>query len=446
VLAISKKSFLPLALAAAMTVAVTHRPVFAQAAEGAAQGAQKNWKDRAEYDLYDAISKETAPAKRLELLNQWKEKYPSSEFNDVRQGAFMGTYTQLGRPGDALSIAGEILGADASNLQALSTALTSIFSVQNPTPDQLAAAEKAASQVTQNLDTLFAANKKPEGVSEGDWGTAKRNMHVLAQNTLGYVAWQRKDLEKAETEFVKSLQMEPNQGQVSYWLSNVILAQRKPEKYSTALWHFARAASYDGPGSLNAQGRQQVLASFQKTYNTYHGSADGADRVLAQTKTAALPPPDFRILSRADIMKGQLEKEEELKRSNPSLALWKSVREALTGAEAQTYFNEHMKETEIPMEFRGKLVEARPETNPKELVLSIEDGMTPDAIVVLDQPLRGKMEPGSDVGFRNGIATKYAADPYMVTFTAERGNITGWKGGPAAPPPAKAKRAPAKKK
>jgi hypothetical protein len=60
VLAISRKSFLPLALAAAMTVAVTHQPAFAQAAQGGAQGAQKNWKDRAEYDLYDAISKETA--------------------------------------------------------------------------------------------------------------------------------------------------------------------------------------------------------------------------------------------------------------------------------------------------------------------------------------------------------------------------------------------------
>lgn len=440
-LAISKKFFLPLALAAVITVAVTDRPVFAQAA----QGAQKNWKDRAEYDLYEAITKETAPAKRLELLNQWKEKYPSSEFNDVRQQVFMATYAQVGRPADALNLAGEILSTDAMNLQALSTALTSIFSVQKPTPDQLGAAEKAANQVTQNLDTLFGTAKKPEGVSDADWATAKRNMQVLAQNTLGFSAWQRKDLQRAEAEFLKSLQLEPNQGQVSYWLYTLILEQRNPEKYSDALWHVARAAAYDGPGSLNAQGRQQVMSTFQKTYNTYHGSAEGGDKVLAQAKAQAIPPQGFKIPSRADIMKGQLEKEEELKRSNPSLALWKSIREALTGTEAQSYFNEHMKETEIPMEFRGKLIEARPETNPKELVVAVEDGMTPDATIVLSAPLRGKMEAGTELGFKNAIATSYQANPYTVTFTAEPANISGWKGAPA-PPPAKAKRAPARKK
>lgn len=442
-LVISRKSFLPLALAAALAVAATQTAAFAQAAQG---GAQKNWKDRAEYDLYEAITKETAPAKRLELLNQWKEKYPASDFNDTRQGFYVGTYAQLGRHGDSMNVAGEILAADPNNLQALSTVLTSVFTVQNPTADQLAVADKAANQVIQNLDSLFAAGKKPEGVNDADWTAAKRNMHVLAQNSLGYVAWQRKDLERAETEFVKSLGIEPNQGQVSYWLSNVILAQKKPEKYSNALWHFARAAAFDGPGSLNAQGRKTVLDSFQKTYATYHGSAEGADQVLAQAKAAALPPADFKILSKADIMKGQFEKEEELKRQNPALALWKSVREALTGSEAQNYFNEHMKETEIPMEFRGKLIEAKPETNPKELVLSVEDGMTPDATIVLSAPLRGKMEPGVDIGFKNAVATKYTPSPYMVVFTAEPANITGWKGAPA-PAPAKAKRAaPGKKK
>jgi tetratricopeptide (TPR) repeat protein len=433
VLVISRKTLIPLALAAAVTITGAYRPAFAQAAQGAAQGAQKNWKDRAEYDLYESITKETTPAKRLELLNSWKEKYPSSEFADVRQQVFMATYAQMGRPADALSTAGEILAKDPNNLQALSAALTAIFSVQNPTPDQLSTAEKAASQVSSNLDTLFAADKKPANVSDADWTTAKKNLQILAQNTLGYTAWQRKDLEKAETEFTKSLQLDPNQGQVSYWLSNVILAERKPEKYSTALYHFARAASYDGPGSLNAQGRQQVLGAFQKTYNQYHGSAEGADKVLAAAKAAALPAADFKIPSKADIAREGLQKEEELKKANPSLALWKSIKTELTGGNAQAYFDSSMKDTAIPMEFKGKLIEARPETNPKELVLSVEDGLTPDATLVLDAPLRGKMENGTEIGFKDAVATSYTPSPYMVTFKADKANITGWKGAPAAP-------------
>lgn len=438
-LVISKKSLLPLALAAAVAIAVPHSPAFAQAA----QGAQKNWKDRAEYDLYEQISKpDTAPAKRLELLNQWKEKYPASDFADVRQGVYMTTYAQMGRAGDAITSACEVLAKDPSNLQALSTTLTSVFSLQNGTPDQLGCADKAAQQVVSNADTLFGADKKPANVSDADWQAAKKNMHVLAQNALGYIPWQRKDYEKAEAEFAKSLKLEPSQGQVSYWMSVVMLAQKKPEKYSDALWHYARAAAYDGPGSLNAQGRAEVLKNFTATYTTYHGSKEGIEKVLAEAKTSAMPPSGWKIPSKVDIAKGQIEKEEEFKRQNPSLAMWKSLKEALTGAEAQTYFNEHMKEAELPMEFKGKLIEAKPEANPKELVLAVEDGMTPDATLVLDSPLRGKMEPGAEIGFNKGVAQKYQTSPYMVTFNVDKSNITGWKGAPA---PAAPKAKPAKR-
>ncbi len=440
-LAISRIGFIPLALAGAAIIAGSQAPAFAQAAQGApaAQGAQpakaagqpaqKNWKDRAEYDLYESITKETAPAKRLELLNSWKDKYPSSEFADVRQQVYMATYAQLGRAADALTAAGEILGKDPNNLQALSSALTAIFSTTNPTPDQLSVADKAANQVTSNVDTLFATDKKPATVGDADWTSAKKNMQVLAQNTLGYDAWQRKEYDKAEQEFVKSLQMEPNQGQVSYWLSTVILAQRKPEKYSASIYNLARAASYDGAGSLNAQGRQSVLNSFNTTYKTYHGSMEGADKLLAQAKGAALPPADFKIPSKTDLAKADIAKEEELKKANPQLALWKSLKEALTGAQAQSYFDTNMKGTELP-EFKGKLVEARPETKPKELVLAVEDGMTPDVTLVLETPLPGKMDAGAELGFK-GTATKYTASPFMVTVEVPKANITGWKGGPA---------------
>ncbi len=448
-LVISRKSFLPLALAAALSVAIAGRPAFAQAAQGTAQGAQKNWKDRAEYDLYEAISKETAPAKRLELLNQWKEKYPSSEFSDVRQQVYMATYSQMGRGSDALTAAGEILDKDPNNLQALSSALTAIFTVQKPSPENLGVAEKAANTVLSNLDTLFATDKKPANVKDADWETAKKNLHVYAQNALGYVAWQRKDYQKAETEFTKSLQLEPNQGQVSYWLSVVILAERDPKKYPTALFHYARAAAYDGPGALNAAGRQTVMQQFQQTFNTYHGD-DKADmeRVIAAAKSSALPPPNFDILSKADIARSKIEQENKLKEENPSLALWVSLKQALTGDQAQSYFDEHMKDTAIPMEFKGKLIEAKPETNPKELVLAIQDGMTPDATLVFETPLKGKMDPGADLSFKNGIATSYTSSPYMVTFKLEKDDLSGWKGAPApaAKPKAPVHHRPASKK
>jgi hypothetical protein len=278
---------------------------------------------------------------------------------------------------------------------------------------------------------LFASGKKPAGVSDADWATAKKNLQLLAQNATAFVAWQQKNLDKAEAEFTRSLQLDPNQGQVSYWLSNVILAQRKPEKYPAALYDMARAASYDGPGSLNAAGRQQVLSAFQKTYTMHHGSAEGADAVLAQAKSTALPPADFKIPSKADLAAAENQKEEELRKANPMLALWKSIKDALTGPQAQSYFDEHMRGAALP-ELKGKLIEAKPEIRPTQLVLAIADGTTPDVTLNFEEPLPGKMDPGAEIGFK-GIATGYTASPFMVTFDVERKNVTGWKGAPPRP-------------
>ena len=45
---------------------------------------EKKVKDQAEYDLYNNSIKTTDPAKRLTYLNEWKDKYPESDFKDVR--------------------------------------------------------------------------------------------------------------------------------------------------------------------------------------------------------------------------------------------------------------------------------------------------------------------------------------------------------------------------
>jgi hypothetical protein len=267
------------------------------------------------------------------------------------------------------------------------------------------------------------------------------------------VAWQRKEFEKAGAEFTKSLQQDPNQGQISYWLANVILAEKKPEKYSAALFSMARAAAYDGPGSLNPQGRQQVKGTFEQLYNTYHGSKEGSEQVLAQAKAAALPPADFKIMSKVDIQKAAIEKEEEFKKNNPMLALWQSIKTELTGPNGAAYFENNMKGALLPggaggvKVFTGKLIEARPAgRTTKELVLAVENSSTPDVTLKIDTALTGKMDPGADITFE-GIASGYTASPFMVTFDVEKANLGGWKPTAAAPPakPAATKKAAPKK-
>ena len=118
------------------------------------------------------------------------------------------------------------------------------------------------------------------------------------------------------------------------------------------------------------------------------------------------------------------------------LALWMSIKTALSAADGATYFDSSMKGAGLPggaggvTEFKGKLIEAKPALRPKELILSVEDGTTPDVTLKLDAPLAGKMDPGAVIGFQ-GVATAYTVTPFNVTFDVEKAKITGSKGAPA---------------
>src|SRR5580765_1004354 len=61
---------------------------------------EKKVKDQGEYDLFTQASPATTanPAKRLEALNAWKEKYPESDFKDDRLKIYLTTYQALGQP------------------------------------------------------------------------------------------------------------------------------------------------------------------------------------------------------------------------------------------------------------------------------------------------------------------------------------------------------------
>jgi hypothetical protein len=371
----------------------------------------KVWKE-GEYPMFEAATKEAQPGKRLDLIDAWKQKFPASDYEDIRQQAYLQTY---------------------------SGAMAAAYASQDA--QVLALGSKSANAVLSNWDTLIA--NKPAEMSDADWAAAKKQVRTMAQNMSGYVALQQKDYLKAEAELIKCLNQDPNQGGVSFWLFLAAASQRVPAKVPLAYFSLARSAMYDGEGALDAANRQKNKADFESRYVKYHGATDGMVEVENLAKTQALPPPDFKLLSKqeiADILTKVKEKEEEeFRKNNPMLALWVRIKTALIAPEGAAYFEDKMKGAGLPggvggvTEFKGKLIEAKPALRPKELVLSVEDGKTADVTLKLDTPLIGKMEPGAEIGFQ-GIATAYTASPYMVTFDVEKAKVTGWKAAPPARP------------
>ena len=404
------------------------------------QAAQKNWKDRDEYDLYTNITNPaTTPQKKLDLLNQWTTKYPNTDFKSERATLFLTTYAQLGQGKDAVAAAKKILADNPKDFTALY--YITLLAQQNAdtSPEALDDAQKAANGLLGSLDEKFAAANKPPNATNDEWAKARSDVEFMARQTLGWVAMAKKDWQTAEQIYTKCLQMNPASGQSAYQLGTAIINEKDPAKYPLALFEFARAAAYDGPGALPAQARngdKGVMAYFQKVYANYHGSADGAQDVLNAAKTSALPPAGWPgIKSAEDIEKEKLAAEQELAQKDPSLALWRNIRTALTGPDGENYFNTNMKGAQTPA-FTGKLISAAPETKPKKLVLAIDYLNNPSAVgdctVILDSPLPGKAEGDTIITFQ-GIPDSYTSNPFMVTFNAEKASIKGWTGKTEAP-------------
>lgn len=399
------------------------------------QAAAKKWKDQAEYDLFASITKETDPSKKLGLLNNWKDKYSTTDFKQERLQLYLTTYQQSGQPQKMVETAKEMLTNDPKDFQALYwlTFLTPTLTTGGPpSADTLDMGEKAATSLTANLDETFSAAKKPASTSDADWKKARNDMEALAHKTLGWTAMQRKDNAKAEDEFTKSLQLNSNAGEVSYWLGTVILAEKKPERQAAALYHFARAAAYEGQGALTPQGRQQIDQYLTKAYTTYHGNTAGLNELRAQAKGAVFPPADYKIKSTTDLEAEKVQKEEEFKKSNPQLALWVNIKNQLTGPNGDQYFNSSMKGAAVPR-LRGALISQQPAVRPKELVLGISDPNTPEVTLRMETPLPGKAEPGTQLEFE-GVPRNFSKEPFMVTFDVDNARkISGWPVQAASP-------------
>lgn len=419
---------------------------------------KKEWKDRAEFDLYDAITKEAAPAKKLDLLNTWKEKYPASDYGYERQLLYINTFAALGKFDDLLAVAGQILASDPKDL-------TSLYWVSEMTPKLgktdaafLDNGEKVCSSLANSVDELFSSARKPGPMTEDQWKAAKIDMQKRALRCLAFVQKEKKSWDAAEKTVTALLGVSPADAEASYWMYTIIRSGGKPERRSTAFWHLARSASLTGTGAWPDAQKKQVDDFFVKAYNAYHGPDEQGLAELRKAAVASPMPPDgFYIKTATEIA---TDKENEFKKSNPQLAFWMGIRKELAGDNGAAFF-ETMKGASIPgtidgadgnkyTKLKGRLIAQRPAINPKELVLGLQDATNADVTLKLETPLRGKAEPGTEISFE-GVAAAFSKEPFNLVFEVENDKLVGWPTQSAATPPGKkagggVKKGPGKKK
>lgn len=404
----------------------------AGAQQPAAPGAQpqKNWKDRGEYDLYIKITQTTDAKARLQLLNTWQDKYPQTDFQAERTQAYIATLAQIAQSDPTqrqalINKCEEVLKADPKNFTAAYyvTLMGPQLGGNNPPPDLVSQVQSAAHDLLDGIDTAFSPDKKKAGMSDADWAKAKNQIVALAHVALGWSAAATKDYATAENEYKASLEANPDQGTVSAAYAKLLIDDKK---FPEGLFEYARAAQYTGPGpALPDATRKQLLDYFNKAYKDYHGSSDGADQMLAQAKTNALPTGPLNLTSQVDIANKEAEATNSRIASDPAFKLWYTIKQSLTSDQGDQFFNSNVKDAEIPggaegvKNFTGTVISIDPPDRPTKVVLGVEDPTKPDTTLEFSQPLPAtaldKIKVGQTLEF-SGVADSYTKDPYMLTF------------------------------
>jgi tetratricopeptide (TPR) repeat protein len=369
----------------------------------APQAAQQEspYKDQGEYDLAVAAQKETDPQKQLDKIKEWEQKYPDSKLKGNR------TFLQA---------------------NALMKIASGAYGKTGPA-DVLDAGQKAAQQVLDTFDTYFSDDiKKSIGATDDQWKQAKSSVQLQAHSVLGWIALQKKDYPKAETEFKTLLQINPNDAQSAYSLGSAIIQQKNVARYSEAMWAIAHSLSITGPGALPAAGQQPAEQYLNRIYAGYHGDdlkdPKAAQQVkddvakLKQTAAASpLAPADFHIKNANEIAQEQFKNEEEFNKAHPDMALWRTVKAALTAPNGDAYY-EQLKGTLIPPPEIGMLKAKIVTVGDKDIIANI-DNAGGDVTLKFEKAINQKvLNPGDAFQFK-GEVSAFAKDPYMVTVTID---------------------------
>jgi tetratricopeptide (TPR) repeat protein len=447
----------------ALVIAGTLQPADAQG--GGAAAPKKEYKP-GEYEMYSAALADVGKkdfAKAITDLDAWKAKAPESDYKDERTVLYIQAYGGAKQFDKALAEAEPMLSKDLDAAfpdpksgpgQVLAVLLTSAIAIQNlpqPTPQQLATAEKAAT-------LLKNYNRKPEGVSDADWNNARTQLQNAAKAALLYVAvvpgsnaLAKNDCETAQTVFSKALSDYPDNAFIAYQLGQAYRCTVKatPAKMEDvqpkAIYEFIRALVTD-PSLGGTQDAKKMGDMLTNTYVNYHGGPDGLDELKTQAKASPLPPPNFTIESAT---KAADRKQKEFESKYPQLAMWLGIKSQLAGAGGPQYFESSLKNAAVP-KLKGMVVEGKPSCRSKELLVSVpepnQQNAAPVITLKLDAPLTGKPEAG-EIQWE-GVPSAFAADPFMLTMDTEKAKIEGLKTTPcaatAAHPPAR--KGPATKK
>jgi len=455
---------------AAFVMAETAPLARAQGTPAGQTATKRQYKDNGEYDLYkQAYSDGQNPAKQVQDLETWAQKYPDSDYKYVRLGMLVTAYNSVNPPttasvGKVLELGGQLMAKDLKTVfddpaEGKRQMLTFYYAVTTaagragtallpqPNPTQVELGNTAAGKLKDLATDFFAAANKPAAISQTDWDKTKAQIVGAADHTrLVLEIYQAEAVMAknpkvpdeckniAEPSYRKALGDFPENAYVSYKLAQSLQCQQKdaPDKVFSAVYEYERAAVLDPTLGGFLTDPKVVPTYADKAYTSIHGSDEGLDALKTAAKASPLPPDGFKFKTAHEVA---AEKEAEFEANNPELAMWMKIKGALTDPADPDYFDSKLKDTAGP-KLKAVVVEGACRGKEVKIAFPLPGAtgeLMPEATLKFDAALTGKPEPNTEITFEGAVATAFSKDPFMLTMEIEKAKVDGLKVTPCVP-------------
>jgi tetratricopeptide (TPR) repeat protein len=290
-----------------------------------------------EYDAYKAITRESDPVKKMDLITQFFKTYPKSTLKpnvtadfqealkNLRDAKKWPQVIALGRqfltavPDDAYVVALVAEGySETKNFQQfvifgeatyktnpsgnLAYAMAKAYKELSNNVKYLEWGEKTIAALPDNYETILEmaiiysdnqriaesdkyakqclkvlqAAKKPEQMSERDWAAYTSRAYQACYLIIGSSAYQRQEYTAAIPQLENSLKYNARNDMALYWLGDCYWQARNTAQ---ALRNYAKASLLNGRAAVPAKTKLENLYK-----QTHQNSLTGLDRVIASAK------------------------------------------------------------------------------------------------------------------------------------------------------------------
>jgi len=255
---------------------------------------KKEIKNAAEYNAYMSAMNTQDPNQKAQAMESFLQTYPQSVVKDDALEVLMSAYQQAGNVPKLQDTAQRLLQVNTNHVPALALlALTNRTAceqalAQAPNGPAPPACQQARQFAERGIQAL--PNWNPEGAQPDAVAKQKQQLAPLLNSAAGFTSLQMKDYPTAVKYLRAAVENNPNATVADvYPLAVAYLEQKPPDPQG--LFFVARATDLAQGTPAQAQIAKYGIAKYTK----YHGSNEGWDQLLAQARTANVPPPGFAV-------------------------------------------------------------------------------------------------------------------------------------------------------